>query len=352
MLDELIRHWYGLEATAAGVSTGWRGLDELYRVTPGELSIVTGVPNSGKSHWLDALAVRLADSAGWRIAFASFEKSVVRHAQNLIELAARQPMFDPRGLPSMPPDDFFAALDFVDRHFLLIRHPDMADEPPPPAALSSLGPALGGPEGGAQAAWGAGADGGGAEGGGKGEEEVEDWLAEARQPCTIDWVLGKATQAVQRYGIRGLVIDPYNELEQRRGSMSETEYVSSMLSKVKRWAQRYQVHVWLVAHPKSMEDWDGSPPSMYDISGSAHWYNKADMGIVVHRYTRVAMDAALRRRAASSRPSGKPLHFPWSEKETLIKVLKARNRTSGTQGDYTLLYDSAHCSFRDPREEG
>lgn len=56
-----------------------------------------------------------------------------------------------------------------------------------------------------------------------------------------------------------------------------------LLLQVKRWAQRHMVHVWLVAHPKSFEEWDGSPPSMYDISGSAHWYNKADMGVVVHR---------------------------------------------------------------------
>jgi twinkle protein len=29
-------------------------------VPPGELTLVTGVPNSGKSEWLDALAVNLA----------------------------------------------------------------------------------------------------------------------------------------------------------------------------------------------------------------------------------------------------------------------------------------------------
>ena len=41
-----------------------------------------------------------------------------------------------------------------------------------------------------------------------------------------------------RYGIRGLVIDPYNELDHQRPSyMSETEYVSQMLTKIKRFAQ-------------------------------------------------------------------------------------------------------------------
>jgi len=49
----------------------------------------------------------------------------------------------------------------------------------------------------------------------------------------------------RRYGIRGLVIDPYNELDhQRPTSMSETEYVSQMLTKIKRFAQHHDVHVW------------------------------------------------------------------------------------------------------------
>ncbi|GIL70405.1 hypothetical protein Vretifemale_1171 [Volvox reticuliferus] len=264
-------------------------------------------------------------------------------------------MFSSQGIPLLTPEEFREALHWVDDHFVLIRHADMADEPAGAVteALAAIGRARVP---------------------GRGDlpqgmdldndlvrvEEADDDLAmqeleEARQPCTIDWVLAKATQAVYRYGIRGLVIDPYNELEQRRGAQTETEYVSAMLGKVKRWAQRYLVHVWLVAHPKSMEEWDGGPPTMYDISGSAHWYNKADMGLVVHRYTRVAIDAALRRRQAATGRSGgrggKPFQIPWRENETLIKVLKARNKTSGTQGDYTLEYDKEQCRFRDPRVE-
>lgn len=54
----------------------------------------------------------------------------------------------------------------------------------------------------------------------------------------MDWVLDRARAAVMRHGIRGLVIDPYNELDHRRpGTQSETEYISQMLTKVKRFAQ-------------------------------------------------------------------------------------------------------------------
>ena len=38
-----------------GVSTGWESVDNHYRVVPGELTVITGVPNAAKSEWVDAL---------------------------------------------------------------------------------------------------------------------------------------------------------------------------------------------------------------------------------------------------------------------------------------------------------
>lgn len=64
---------------------------------------------------------------------------------------------------------------------------------------------------------------------------------------------------------------------------TETEYVSQMLTKIKRFAQHHSCHVWFVAHPKQLQQWDGGPPNLYDISGSAHFINKCDNGIVIHR---------------------------------------------------------------------
>jgi twinkle protein len=104
---------------------------------------------------------------------------------------------------------------------------------------------------------------------------------------TIEAILEKARAAVMRHGIRGLVIDPYNEIEHRRpANMTETEYVSQLLGKVKRFAQQYGVHVWFVAYPAKMQCEKGGSrpvPTLYDISGSANWVNKADIGVVIHR---------------------------------------------------------------------
>jgi hypothetical protein len=58
-----------------------------------------------------------------------------------------------------------------------------------------------------------------------------------------------------------------------------------MLGKVKRFAVDHDVHVWFVAHPVKMQPQNGKMPvpTLYDISGSANWTNKADVGLVVHR---------------------------------------------------------------------
>ena len=91
---------------------------------------------------------------------------------------------------------------------------------------------------------------------------------------------------MRRHGIRGLVIDPWNELESARGAFSETEYIGVCLKRARQFARRYGIHLWIVAHPAKMyRDKDGSypVPSLWDISGSAHWRNKSDSGVVIYR---------------------------------------------------------------------
>lgn len=90
-----------------------------------------------------------------------------------------------------------------------------------------------------------------------------------------------------RKGIKGLVIDPWNEMEHNRPSnMSETEYISESLSKIRKFARQHGVHIWLVAHPKKMQKGKNGVipiPTAYDINGSAGWYNKGDNIVIVWR---------------------------------------------------------------------
>jgi twinkle protein len=65
-----------------------------------------------------------------------------------------------------------------------------------------------------------------------------------------------------------------------------TEYVGLAIRRIRRFAKTFAVHVIVVAHPAKMQrgkDGKTPRPSLYDISDSAHWANKPDLAIVVHR---------------------------------------------------------------------
>jgi twinkle protein len=257
-----------------GVSTGWRNIDNNYRIVPGELTVVTGVPNSGKSEWVDALMCNLAVQHGWSFALCSLENKVHEHARKLVEKYVGEPWFEGKysKAPRMNPDTMRSGMKWLNEHFVLIRHED--DELP-----------------------------------------------------SVDWILGLARAAVLRHGIRGLLIDPYNELDHKRPTgQTETEYVSQMLTRIKRFAQHYDVHVWFVAHPRQLHNWKGEAPGLYDISGSAHFINKCDNGIVVHRNRDEKLG---------------------SLREVTINVQKVRNKVAGSIGDPKLEYNVSNGRYVD-----
>nr|XP_027087092.1 twinkle homolog protein, chloroplastic/mitochondrial-like isoform X1 [Coffea arabica] len=258
-----------------GVSTGWRALDQLYNVVPGELTVVTGVPNSGKSEWIDALLCNLNRRVGWKFAFCSMENRVREHARKLLEKHVRKPFFDVRygdSIERMSREELEEGKVWLNETFYLIR---------------------------------------------------------CENDClpNINWVLDLARAAVLRHGINGLVIDPYNELDhQRPVSQTETEYVSQMLTKIKRFAQHHSCHVWFVAHPRQLHHWVGGPPNLYDISGSAHFINKCDNGIVVHR---------------NRDPGVGPID------QVQVCVRKVRNKVIGTIGEAWLSYNRVTGEYMD-----
>ena len=106
-------------------------------------------------------------------------------------------------------------------------------------------------------------------------------------PPTLAWLFERLATAVIRHGVRLIIIDPWNELEHDRPKdVSLTEYVGAALRELKRFARKYQVHLIVVAHPMKMKRNDNGKypfPSLYDISDSAHWYNRCDAGLVVYR---------------------------------------------------------------------
>jgi twinkle protein len=104
---------------------------------------------------------------------------------------------------------------------------------------------------------------------------------------TIKSILDSAKILVKTRGIKVVVVDPFNKLDHKYTD-SETQYISRFLDQLILFAKMNDVLVFLVAHPRKMnKDKDGkiTVPSLYDISGSANFYNKTDYGITVHRKT-------------------------------------------------------------------
>lgn len=226
-LDEL--YYKGLRR---GASTGFATLDQYYTVVPGQWTVVTGIPGHGKSNVLDNIMVNLAKNEDWRFGIFSPENQpIARHFASIMEKYHEAP-FDLNKAGRITEEQKEEGKRWLKEHFSII----LPDE---------------------DASW------------------------------SIDGVLELAKVLVYRKGMKGLVIDPWNEIDHSRpNNQTETEYVSSVLTKIRQFARNYDVHVWLVAHPaKLYKDKDGKypVPTPYDISGSAHYRNKADNAITVWR---------------------------------------------------------------------
>src|SRR5690606_19876025 len=99
---------------------------------------------------------------------------------------------------------------------------------------------------------------------------------------TLDQILDKGKELVVRKGINALIIDPWNQIEHTMGNETETNFVSRELSKLTKFVQKYDVHIFLVAHP-SKARMNPNKLTLYDISGSAHFYNKCYNGLTIAR---------------------------------------------------------------------
>jgi len=84
-----------------------------------------------------------------------------------------------------------------------------------------------------------------------------------------------------------VIIDPWNSLgDMRSFGESETDHIGKCLEEARMFARRMNVSFWIVAHPTKLQrrkDGSEPEPSLYDISGSAHWRNKPDNGLIIHR---------------------------------------------------------------------
>lgn len=216
------------KGSGRGFSTGYPSVDTIYTIAPGQLTVVTGYPSSGKSNFVDQIMINLAKAEDWKFVLCSFENQPEVHIIRLMEIYTDKRFHS--GVNQMTQAEKKAAFDFVNDHFLFM---DVNGE----------------------------------------------------EPSTLDSILLRARGAIKRMGIRGMVIDPYNYIEMDRTNRTETESISNMLTQVRKFCMTHEIHCWFVAHPSKMSRSGNEQPRPdgMSISGSMAWWAKTDNGITVHR---------------------------------------------------------------------
>lgn len=230
----------------SGETTGWPNLDQFYTVALGQITTITGYPNSGKSQFMDALALNLA-RRGWCGTFCSLENlPAFMHTEKLLKQYLGKPFREGIHARMTEAEVQEAAHDICDWFSFVVP----GEKKPNPSLYDVL-------------------------------EIIEDDFKERGL-----WKLPGAKLFA--------VIDPWNELEHFRPSgVSLTEYIGHSLSVLRQWTRQHLVHLFVVAHPaKQLKGRDtGSLPTVTPdmISDSAHFWNKSDNCITVEQDSGASM---------------------------------------------------------------
>ena len=214
-------------AEAKAYSTGMEGLRDKFKIRLGDFSVITGIPSMGKTTFVNDMICNLVLNNSLNVCFASLEQH-----PSLDHVRSLKAWY--KGKYPMTND--YQAGEWIEKYFSFIYPSD--------------------------------------------EQQLNDEL-------DLEWFLKHAEYAVEAMGAKVIILDPWNELEHVPYSdQSLTEYVGMAIRKLKRFAKILNVHVMVVAHPtKQQKNKDGGfqIPTLYDISDSANWFNKPELGGVVHR---------------------------------------------------------------------
>ena len=191
----------------------------------GTLSVGTGTPGAGKSTFTTFAAYQVAQHEKVRVAFLAFETSAQRIRDQLCRLHGRKPFDD------MGRDEQLRVLTELHPQFRIVHRTY--------------------------------------------EEGTQHHLP---------WLRSMIYTLAVRDNCKLIIVDPWNELEHLpEAGESMTNYINFALQQMRQWAQQFDTHICLIAHPKKMST-QGKPqcPTGYDIADSAAFFNKPALGFSVH----------------------------------------------------------------------
>ena len=217
---------YLLNGMNSGFKCNKNAFDGIFSTYTGQYIVVTGIPSSGKSDWVDEMCIGYNINHGWKIAYASPEnKPNVIHAGKLEAKLCGQWVKTKEQISTIWHSK---AKEYIDENFKFI------------------------------------------------DLDVYD----------LDVVLSKAKRMIAKFGIKCLVIDPYNKVRLKRSlDKNITEYTNDYLITIDDFARQNDVLVILVAHPRKPNVGESKiyEPTFYDIKGGGEFYDMSPHGILVHR---------------------------------------------------------------------
>ncbi len=235
--QEDIVNYYLTQGKENLFTTGLSDLDQKFGLLPSTLNILTGVPSHGKSEFMDQIIVNTIKLHNWKWAIYTPENFPLKlYFQKLSEKWIGKPLFKIMGeeytIPRMSQQELVTAIKELSKNIKILT---------------------------------------------AGNEAGDD----------LDGILRRVELTIRRDNVKSFIIDPWNEVEHLRPKgLSETEYISQSLTKLRNFARRFDVLCWIIAHPaKLLKDKTGNypVPTPWDISGSAHWRNKADCCFCIWR---------------------------------------------------------------------
>ncbi len=242
-----------------GFQVGLPNFDKIFSTYTGQFITVTGIPSSGKSDFVDQMVVGYNNNYGWKTAFASPENQpTYLHAHKLMRKT-----WQDMPLPSdIGGSKWNSVADHVNDNYFFI---DM-------------------------------------------------------DRYTLESVLRKGAELVKRKGIKCLVIDPFNKVRDVDCKTEDVNrYTMEYLTKIEIFAKKYDVLVFIVAHPTKMykgQDGKIEEPTMYNIKGGGEWYDASYHGLLVHRdYEAKTVKAkVLKVKFQNLGENGAEAHFKWEPK--------------------------------------
>ena len=232
-----------------GFQIGLNNFDKVFSTYTGQFITVTGIPSSGKSDFVDQMVIGYNNNYGWKTAYASPENQpVYLHAHKLM----RKTWQDMPSAGDIGGDKWKEVANHVNDNYFFI---DM-------------------------------------------------------DKYSLESVLRKGAELVKRKGIKCLVIDPFNKIRDTNAASDDVNrYTMDYLAKIEAFCKKYDVLVFIVAHPTKMykgQDGKIEEPTMYNIKGGGEWYDASYHGLLVHR--------------------------DYDAKTTKVKVLKVKFQNLGENG--------------------